>query len=458
MLNEHRPLVRLRVLPTKKGLGPSDRADVEIYRPFFLAGILSVLTVGCLLGAVALFGIAQRASYTATVWTPFVLAHANSQLFGWVGFFVMGFALQQHAPSVGRVKQFHLLAKASLVLMAMGIALRFAAEPLATTSREVWVPVGVVACILQLAAILLFHYNSGVNRYRTGAKLTWQSAFVFASLGWLTVVAAVEPYVFAMTHQADSQDSIIFVAKWFATYREAQFLGFVAMMIFGVSMVKFHSCFGFREACSKLGLSAWAVWMTGLVARIAGWNLYFDSGMDPRSAILYRLGGSLLALGAVLVVLSLGVFEKPSECFRAHKFVRGGFVWLLIGGLLLALEPLHLARIGMPFSHAFTGAIRHAITVGFISQMIVGVGTHVISRMSDLTESKESQLWAVFWLLNLGNAARVALEIATDYSKSAFIPMGWTGFVELTALALWAMAVVPPMLAKRPANGKPHVC
>jgi hypothetical protein len=153
--------------------------------------------------------------------------------------------------------------------------------------------------------------------------------------------------------------------------------------------------------------------------------------------LYYWTGGVALAVGAVVLVRSSRMFESLEFASPSQKFVRGAFSWLIVGGVLMALEPFHLALIGQPFSHAFTGAIRHAVTVGFISQMIVGVGMHVVARMNNVPRELEKPLWATFWLLNLGNAGRVGLEIATDYSPGAFLPMGATGFVELTGLALW---------------------
>lgn len=439
----------LRVLPSTVAPSPDDRASTQIYRPFFLAGILTVLTAGCLLGAVALFGIAQQASYTASAWTPYILAHANSQLFGWVGFFIMGFALQQHAPTVGRSALFHRLAYGSLGLMAAGIALRFVAEPMTAVDRDVWMPVGVLSGLLQFAAVMLFVVNTSTVRYRTKNALTWPTAFVFSSRFWLVVVAAAEPVVFALSHQADAQASVVFVAEWFTPLREAQFLGFVAMMIFGVALVKMSSCFGFRAADRGWGLAGLALWWAGLLARIVGWRMFYTADLLPDASRLFRLGGVLLALGALTIVVSLGIFERPKFTIRAHKFIRAAFAWLLVAGALLLVEPFHLSALHAPFSHAYTGAIRHAVTVGFISQMILGVGIHVIGRTHDLDDRSLSPLWAVFVLLNVGNAARVGLEIATDYRVEAFLPMGFTGFIELTALVLWAGAMVSPMLAAK---------
>ncbi len=425
------------------------RVSVEIYRPFFLAGILTVLTAGCLLGAIALMGIASRGNYLAPVWTPYIWAHANSQLYGWVGFFVMGFALQQHSTSVSKVANFHKLAYLSLGQMGLGIALRFVAEPLATVNPSRWVPLGIIACLFQLSAILVFHYNCGVNRYRTGERLSWPTLFVFGSLFWLTVVALAEPFVFVMTHQLDEQASIMFAAKWFTPYREIQFLGFVAMMIFGVASVKLSTCFGFQKPDDRWGITGFCIWPLGLVLRVFGWLHYFNSSMEPQSSTLYRASSVMLVLAAVAIVISLGIFRVSTPYLRSQKFIRIAFAWLLIAGGLMLFEPYRLSLTGWPFSHAYTGAIRHAVTVGFISQMIIGISLHVVAVMNDLDEAKEPQLWIVFWLLNIGNLIRVIGEIASDFSLVAFRIMGPSGPIELTGLVIWAAAIIHPMLARK---------
>lgn len=429
---------------------PADaRVVTDIYRPFFIAGIVSVLTAGCTLGAIALVGLALQQSFTANVWTPFVLAHANSQLYGWVGFFVMGFALQQHAPRQSRAGLFYRLATWSLCLMASGIVLRFFAEPLVSTGRAVWLPVGILSAMMQLAAVTLFLANTTLTRYKNGEGLAWQTKFVFASLAWLVTVSMAEPTAFLMGHQESALGSQAFVAEWMSPLRDAQFLGFVANMIFGVALVKMHSCFGAKAASRSLGNAAFLCWNGGLILRIAGWVQFSNHSFGDGADLTYRAGGALLVVGAALFVASSRMFGRLANCLPSHKFVRAAFGWLLVAGALVVLEPWHLGPIGMPFSHAFTGAIRHALTVGFISQMIIGVGTHVISRMNDLPEEKQRALWATFWLLNLGNAGRVGLEIAIDYTPSAYGPMGMTGFVELVGLAIWGILMVSIMLRHR---------
>lgn len=428
---------------------PDGRASVDIYKPFFLAGILSVLTAGCTLGAIALLGIALKGNYTADVWTPYVLAHANSQLYGWVGFFIIGFALQQHAPRQSKVKLFHALAYWTLGLMAVGVGLRFAAEPLVKVDPGLWMPVGIFSCVLQFVAVVLFLVNMQATRHRTGEPLTWQGAFVMTSLAWMVIIAGAEPFYFALSHQADAMKGILFVAEYFPPYREAQFLGFVTMMIFGVAFTKMNSCFGARPAHKEMALMALIVWNMGLLGRMIGWVLHFRAEMAPGTGGLYQMGGFLLAGAAAMLVFAVRMYEPLRLSLPSHKFIRAAFGWLLAAGALMIVEPLHLSMAGVQFSHAYIGGIRHAVTVGFISQMILGVGMHVVARMNDLPEASQKSLWAVFWLLNLGNTARVSLEIATDYTTNGFLPMGFTGFIELTGLAIWAWYVVRPMIRRR---------
>lgn len=427
----------------------SAQAEISIYKPFFLAGILTVLTAGCSLGAVAIFGIAARGTYTSASWTPYILAHANSQLYGWVGFFIMGFALQQHAPSLAKVQLFHRLAHASLGLMAIGIGLRFAAEPLASSNPHVWVPVGVLSAVLQFVAVALFFVNMQATRYRTGEGLPWQGRFVMVSLAWLLVVAAAEPFFFALAHQADPNKGILFVAEYYPPYREAQFLGFVSTMIFGVALTKMSSCFGAKPAHRDIALAGLLFWTVGIVARMAGWILYFEKGMLPGTNWLYVFGGLVLAASAVALALATRIFEKLSLANPSQKFIRTAFAWLLVVGVLLLFEPIHLKLAGLPFSHAYVGGLRHALTVGFISQMILGVGMHVVARMNDVPAALERPLWTAFVLVNLGNAARVFLEIASDYTLAAFKPMGFSGFIELLGLAIWAGYVINLMLSRQ---------
>ncbi len=441
-------LIKLRVLSDKNINANSGRAGVEIYRPFFISGIICVLTVGCLLGAIALFGIGMNANYTLSSLTPYIMAHANSQLYGWVGLFIMGFAMQQHAPSISKAVLFHRLAWFALISMALGIALRFVAEPMVTINTQPWLTIGVVSCYLQILAVCAFIFNVGYTRHPTG-PLTWQTKFVFASLVWWLIIVFIEPYFFMMSHQVQQEANTLFISHWFTPYREAQFLGFVTQMIFGVALIKFHTCFGTKEALKSIGNIGFYFWNAGLIMRIYGWHVFYQSNHEPIHRFLLHFGTLFMFIGGLLLILNTRVFEKVSEHLRSHKFLRAALFWFGVALLLMLIEPLHLYFIGAPFSHAYTGAIRHALTVGFISQMIIGVSLLMVARMNDLNIDVLPKLWSVFWLLNIGNTLRVGFEIATDYTTTAFLPMGFTGFIELIALAIWGFHIYSMIFVKK---------
>jgi hypothetical protein len=88
-----------------------------IFRPFFLAGIATVFSLGCLWGAINLWIMGNNRAFGSVNYS-WVLAHADAMVFGFVGFFVMGFAYQ----AFPRFKHAQLwrprLAYATLPLMA----------------------------------------------------------------------------------------------------------------------------------------------------------------------------------------------------------------------------------------------------------------------------------------------------------------------------------------------------
>lgn len=443
----------------------SSCAKVSVYRPFFICGTLTVLTAGCLLGALALWGLSMQGNYLASAWTPYVLAHANSQLYGWVGFFVIGFSLQHHAPTVAKQGLFNVLAWATLILMGAGILLRFLAEPFSRNGSPGWVAVGVVSACIQALAVLLFVANTTLTRYRpTEAdgsgllqvagkpsrmkKPTWQTSFVFLSLFFFVSVAIIEPIAFALSHRTDSVSNLSFVAEWLVPLREAQFLGFVASMVFGVGLSKFSECMDFEAPSRQLGLAGFWFWTCGLACRIFGWLHYFRNDMQPNAGTAYFVGGILLCAGACLVVASSGVLRRSTTQYkrkpilRSMKFIRAAMAWLLVAGTMMVAEPFVLGLMSQPFSHAYTGAIRHAVTVGFISQSIIGFSSRIVPNIIGVEDSSLPRLWPTFLLLNIGNGARVVLEVATDFTSAAFRPMGVTGFVELVGLALWGTHIL----------------
>src|SRR5262249_18297911 len=107
-------------------------------------------------------------------------------------------------------------------------------------------------------------------------------------------------------------------------------------------------------------------------------------------------------------------------------------------GLLPLLAPEGDAtRLG--FSHAYYGAVRHAITVGFVSLMIVGVAAKVVPTLNGLDVRALPGQWLPVVLLNTGCALRVGAQTLTDFTGSSFPVAGVSGLLEVTGLAVWGV-------------------
>src|SRR5690606_24917111 len=104
-------------------------------------------------------------------------------------------------------------------------------------------------------------------------------------------------------------------------------------------------CFGVGEAEGVLGRTAFYFWLIGLGLRVFGWLYAFDQEFSSGSQALYFAGGIVLAFTAAALVSATRIFEPLKETFRSHKFVRGAFAWLIISGILLIFEPLHLQLV-----------------------------------------------------------------------------------------------------------------
>src|SRR5262245_11452657 len=135
-------------------LTPEPEAADSIYRPFFKAGIVVALTLGAVWGAYLLLRIGFTGSFRSAGLHE-VNAHGHAQIFGWVGFFVMGFAYQAFPRFKHTSLAYPELAFLTLPLMLTGIVGRSVCEPLA--AKLPWLgSLAVAAAGLEVIAIVLF--------------------------------------------------------------------------------------------------------------------------------------------------------------------------------------------------------------------------------------------------------------------------------------------------------------
>ncbi|HSE32826.1 MAG TPA: NnrS family protein [Pyrinomonadaceae bacterium] len=422
-----------------------ERLADRIYRPFFIAGIATVLTLGCVWGAINLFTIGLKQNFSAVSYS-WVLAHGHAMVFGFVGFFIMGFAYQ----AFPRFKHTNLwrprLAILALPLMIAGIVLQ--------TVAHMWSPPSlsteIVAATIQFAAVIIFG-STILMTARNANKRENYDRFVYAALVWFVLAAIANPIIFKLFELASSRQELLFnLATFNIPYRDVQLLGIAVVMILGVSLRLLPPGYGFREPSRNW--QHFTFW--GVNVAIGAGAVLFIAGMA---------GGNhwLLALQWVTTVVLLAVaagipFQyrlfgpvPENERDRGLKFIRTAHIWFIVATTMLVFTPVYNFAIYMPitgshspFSHAFFGAYRHALTVGFIMMMIVGVSSKVVPTLAGVDVRRAHSLWPTFVLLNLGNVTRVSFQIATDFSPHAYRVMGISGFIEVIALALWGYELV----------------
>lgn len=446
----------------------------QIYRPFFKSGIAVVLTLGAAWGAYLLLRIAFDADFSAAG-VHEVNAHGHAQIFGWVGLFVMGFAYQ----AFPRFKRARLawprLAFATLWMMLAGLVVRSIAQPLVGAAAWLWWP-AVAASTVEVAAAALFAANIAETWRRSGKPLAVYDLYILSAMGWFVVQAVYEAVYLSVTLTATGDDLVGLVATWQGPLRDVQIHGFVLLMILGVSQRIFHHFYGLPKPNPRLSRSGLDLLNMAVVCEVAGGILMRTAGREW--AGLKYLGALMLAGVVAALVANWRIFAKAEDPDRSLKFLRAAYGWLLVSLAMLVLLPAYqfgvvanlapesdAAKIG--FSHAYYGATRHAITVGFVSLMIVGVAAKVVPTLNGLRSDRLTALWAPFVLLNLGCSLRVTGQILTDVTESAFPVAGISGLLEVTGLALWGIPLwlimaghprlrpaTPPEC--QPANGRIH--
>ncbi|HVP41915.1 MAG TPA: NnrS family protein [Terriglobales bacterium] len=411
-----------------------------IYRRFFKAGIFIVLTVGALWGAVNLAQIAIGKSFLQLHLVQSIHAHAHAMIFGWVGLFVMGFALQ----SFPRFKNTTLwrpdLANLSFYLMVTGIIARMSAELLIQTGPGL--ALGFFSGVVELISIVLFL----TVLYKTATKSVGPrnpyERFIAASFFWFFVQALLSDFFFFAKATAIGQQQLIRrIALIDGPLRDIQLLGFTALIIAGVSQRFVPLVYGLKGPKKDRQGLIFALMNLTLVLNVISYVAVLTTG-NLAWALGLEIAYLLMPVWAVLLAIQLGVFSKPTQPDRTFKFIRGAYVWLIIANAMMPFFLVYGIATHQGFAHAYMGAHRHAFTVGFISMMIMGVAARVVPILAGVNASRLSNLWGPFLLLTVGNSGRVLLQIATDFYPNVAYPLvGLTGFLEVTALAWWGIGL-----------------
>jgi len=417
-----------------------------IYRPFFLAGLFVILTVGAAWGVLILWKIGLGGSYTG-VTVHEVNAHGHAQIMGWVGLFIMGFAYQAF-PRMWHVDlPVPKLALGSWLAMVVGIVCCSTAMMF---SDSAWAgPVHRVGVAVEVAAVAIFIALLLTAFVRSGQSIKPYVAFAFTAMAFFFIQTIYSGWHIAQLMAAPDRETLLNqIATLQAPLRDLQIHGLAMMMIFAVSIRMFPTIFGLPEVSTRRAWFAWGLLLTAIICETSLFLTFRLTGSHAAAGAML-LPWLLLPIGAGLIVLPWKLWRplpEPGRSDRSGKFIRIAFLWLFVSFSMLMLLPIYQIISGIAFSHAYYGAIRHAITVGFISMMIVGMAAKVVPTLRGIGPEKLPALWLPFVLINLGCLLRVGFQIGTDWHPTFFKLVGVSGMLEWTGLAIWASHLAAVML------------
>ncbi len=427
-----------------------------IYRPFFIAGILTVMTVGCVWGAVNLLLIGLNMSFTSLDYS-WVLAHGHAMVFGFVGFFIMGYAYQAFPRFKHTELQKPGLAYSTLPVMAGGIILQIIAHLFAP--HPAFLVLGIASGFLQTVAAGIFAAVLFLT-IRQSQKPEPYDRFVYAALCWFFMAALLNPVIFWLFENAATREEFLFrVSTLNIPYRDIQLFGIAVMMILGISIRFLPHAYGLRQPSAGWRAFLFYGVNGALLSSVITLPLIVGFGMRYLTA-LYAAATVTLLLAAIGSVFQFRLFGPvpPDESDRGLKFIRAAYSWFTLAMAMLVFTPVYnffiyqpLTGAEAPFSHAYFGAFRHALTVGFIMMMIVGVSSKIVPTLCGVDMKNANSLMTVFVLLNAGNLMRISLQIASDFTPVGFSFIGISGFIEVLGLLLWGYDLV-----KHIRTGKQH--
>ena len=417
------------------GIDPRTLQRENLYRRFLKTAILFTLTGGTALGAWALVAMALRGQLGG-IDRGVIQVHGHWQLFGWVGLFVVGVAYHILPRLTGVPLPSHRVAAWSWGLLTAGAVLRFSQSLDPGGLRTGLLGASV---LLELGGALLFAWTV-LRILRAARPLPAYQRFLAHGTAWFVAAALLN-----VAHAADLVGSGRFeISPWLnVPYLTVFLVGFVTFWIFGVSLRTLPVFMGLSER-PRLA-AALATPLSIATAFAAASEGLFLRGHAPAAGAAFGAGLAAMALLLLAFPFALGIFlpareaPEPGVDRGYEKYVRVAYAWLLLAGLmLLAFSAAVLSGHGL--DHAYVGAYRHALTVGFITTLMVGMAQRIVPVFRGVPLYSARLMNVTFWLLAIGNVIRVVFQSLSAALGPAWLRVaGVSGLLELVALVLFAV-------------------
>jgi len=413
----------------------------HVYEIFIKTAILIMLSTGCLYGAFMLAYMAYKNSFASVSWI-LLETHGDTQVYGWVGLFIMGisyFALPKFWNSILYSTP---LAYKSFFLMIVGIFLSFVFKTISYYSGIFFFRIPtLIGHIFQVVSIIIFSYVM-FRTYFSSEKEKFEiyEGFLLSSYFWFlfqAVVSSVLFFHFVMVENTAIPDSFK------SPIRHIQIVGFACLVIIGIFTKTLPIFLGIQEPNQKISAYVLHILNASILLRtVSGFYREYTDNFSAFFTSIYCLAGILEAFGVFLFIYNLNLFDKKKAIKNPtnlplgfRKYIRAALVWLLVseGGFLTFT--IYESISGEQISHALFGSYRHAIFVGFISMMILGCASKMVPLSKGVKLFSMKLLDTAFILINVGCFFRVVTQpVSFHLYPQFYFFMGLSGFIEYAAM------------------------
>lgn len=434
-------------------------AGTKDYRDFFTPFMWAALTLALLggfgIGAVLIGALAGWWPLGAW-WLPLVQAHGHVQLYGWAGLFVFGVGLYFLPRLRGAALAHPRLVPWIAVALIAGITGRLLAQTLLA-----FVPAGataslargglIIAGLLELAGATLVLYLLAAT-LRTGPPIRKRKG-LWRTLPFLAT-AFVVFWIATALNAALSIDAVqagLVPLDWTQIVVHLMLFGFILPVAMAMSVQTFPLFLrlSFPDLIHLRAVAA--VYVVGFVLRAGG--------LAQDAPWVTGAGSLLMGLSLLVFIYLIDVLTKVREPWTTGRKLEpkedrrptrpgmpdygeyGRFEWLLYsaygwltlgalfftvnGGALLLSRPRPIP----------TDAVRHTITVGFITMLILGMAVRMVPGFGSHKPAKPG--W-VDGLIVLGNAAAISRVVPLLFPNVAGLRtlLGLSGIFGILAVAL----------------------
>ncbi|MGQ3685278.1 MAG: DUF1858 domain-containing protein [Candidatus Loosdrechtia sp.] len=410
----------------------------KVYEVFAKTAIIITLTVGVTFGTLILSYIALKSNFDA-IYYALIQAHGHAQLYGWLGLFVMGFALY----IIPRVKNAEIrhknLVTACYGLITAGIILRTITQPFPFEPFKFIRFLLPASAVFEATSIGLFTFIILQTIRSSKEKIGIFDKFFKAGIMWLVVAALIN---LGMIFYINIHSLYEIPRAIFSPYVHLYLFGFVFMFIFAVNIRTVYAFLDTKPVREEAVDTAF--WVLNLSLPI-----YFISQIFADKNIIALWCSQIIALPMAFAIFSfiwgLRVFERSTKELddvvmdRSYaKTIRTAYIWLMVSTMILA--SMSFLEHGTEIQKFFHGSLNHAVTVGFVTMMIIGYASKMVPTFKGVNMYSLRLSNTTFVLINVGCFMRVFSQIMvgiTGGNPLFYAAAGTSGWFELAALGIF---------------------